>query len=314
MNDRRHPIQVVARRTGLSADVLRAWEKRYRAVEPRRTASGRRTYSDADVDRLRLLKRITRGGRSIGQVATLPTDELARLVQEDAAQAATAGPRAAEEEIKADAAQLGRQALAAVVALDAAGLEAVLSRALLALGAAELVDEVAVPLLQQVGARWEAGRLGIAHEHLASVVVRRVLGGLFAAGGEADAPALVAATPQGEHHEFGALLAGASAAALGWHVTYLGADLPAADIAAAARAQQARAVALSLVCPTPDADLEGELVALHDGLAGSAAILVGGPASQRVAATLEAIDAVRLENFAALRAYLARRRSEVATR
>ncbi len=67
-----HPIPVVARRTGLSADVIRAWEKRYAVVTPARTAAGRRLYSDADVERLALVARATLTGRTVGQVAALP--------------------------------------------------------------------------------------------------------------------------------------------------------------------------------------------------------------------------------------------------
>ena len=66
-----HPIQVVTRRTGVSADVLRVWEKRYAVVTPVRSPSGRRLYSDADIERLRLLVQAKRTGRTIGQIAAL---------------------------------------------------------------------------------------------------------------------------------------------------------------------------------------------------------------------------------------------------
>ena len=79
-----HPIQVVARRTGLSADVIRAWEKRHAVVAPGRAGNGRRLYSDADVERLRLIARATLTGRTVAQVAALPTEELAALVQQEA--------------------------------------------------------------------------------------------------------------------------------------------------------------------------------------------------------------------------------------
>src|SRR5205809_3260329 len=79
-----HPIQVVTRRTGVSADVLRVWEKRYAVVTPVRSTSGRRLYSDADIDRLRLMVQATRTGRTIGQVAALPTAALVDLLNEKA--------------------------------------------------------------------------------------------------------------------------------------------------------------------------------------------------------------------------------------
>src|SRR5437868_1909438 len=81
----RHPIAVVAERTGLSQDVLRVWERRYGAVHPARASGGQRLYTDADVERLALLSAATRAGRSIAQVATLETSALAALVDEDIA-------------------------------------------------------------------------------------------------------------------------------------------------------------------------------------------------------------------------------------
>src|SRR5918993_3366876 len=76
----RHPIGVVARRTGLKPDLIRAWERRYGAVAPGRTDTRRRFYSDADISRLLLLKRVVDTGRSIGQVANLSNEELESLV------------------------------------------------------------------------------------------------------------------------------------------------------------------------------------------------------------------------------------------
>src|SRR5512135_303854 len=80
----RHPIRVVAERTGLSPDVLRAWERRYGVVAPARSAAGQRLYSDADIDRFALLAKATRSGRPHGPTASLPLEELRRLVAEDA--------------------------------------------------------------------------------------------------------------------------------------------------------------------------------------------------------------------------------------
>ncbi len=80
----RHPIRVVSERTGLSPDVLRAWERRYGVVAPERSDGGQRLYSDADIDRVALLVKATRAGRALGQTAALPVEELRQLVAEDA--------------------------------------------------------------------------------------------------------------------------------------------------------------------------------------------------------------------------------------
>ena len=67
-----HPIKVVSRRTGLTPHVIRAWEKRYHAVTPKRTRTNRRVYTDEDVERLLLLRRATLAGRSIGVSQAAP--------------------------------------------------------------------------------------------------------------------------------------------------------------------------------------------------------------------------------------------------
>jgi DNA-binding transcriptional MerR regulator/methylmalonyl-CoA mutase cobalamin-binding subunit len=298
----RHPIRVVADRTGLSLDVLRVWERRYSVVAPGRADDGQRLYSDADVDRLRLLRRATDAGRSIGRVAKLPTDELAELVREDdAARGVAAAPPAASREARG---HLDR-AVAAVREMDPAGLEAGLRRAVVALSAADFLDGVAAPLLGAIGEGWRAGRIGVAHEHAASAVLRRVLGFMTeAAEVPGSAPGMVVATPAGQAHEFGALLAAASATAEGWRVTYLGADLPAEEIASAVRQRGASRVALSLVYPADDPGLPGELRRLRDALPAGVAVVVGGGAAERHRAVLDEIGAACVPRLADFRALL----------
>ena len=81
----RYPVRLVALRTGLSAHVLRAWERRYAVVSPTRTEGGQRLYSDLDIERLLHLRRLTERGHAIGRIASLPLAELARIEDETAA-------------------------------------------------------------------------------------------------------------------------------------------------------------------------------------------------------------------------------------
>ncbi|HEU4561214.1 MAG TPA: MerR family transcriptional regulator [Longimicrobium sp.] len=302
----RHPIRVVSERTGLSPDVLRAWEKRYAAVAPpRREGAGQRLYSDADVERLRLLRRVTAAGRSIGQVAGLGDDELARLAREDDTQRA-APPEAITPGNGTAAAALER-AHAAVRELDAAALERVMRRALVVLGADTFIDQVAVPFLRQVGDAWAAGGVGVAHEHLASAVMRRVLSIVSDAGVSATAPhTVVIATPAGQVHELGAMLAAAAAAAAGWRVVYLGADLPAAEIAATAVGTGAGVVALSAILPRSAAALAEELRALREALPAGVELIAGGEGARSMAGELDEAGIRFLPDFAEFRRALIR--------
>ena len=108
---------------------------------------------------------------------------------------------------------------------------------------------------------------------------------------------LLVAMPAGQVHELGALLVGATAAHLGWQVTYLGASLPAAEIAGAAVQKRARAVALSLVYPEDDPWLPGELTRLRDALPATMTLLVGGRAAPAYRKVLERIGAEMIEGL-----------------
>lgn len=252
----RHPMGVAVQRTGLTSHVLRAWERRYGAVEPGRTEGGQRLYSDADVVRLQLLRRVTEGGRAIGSVAGLPTEELVALVGEDERQAAGAGrgESGVGEGVVATAPAAGfrdgrlRACLEAANRMDARVLHAELMRGVVGLSAPEFLTGVVAPLLARVGDLWESGELRPAQEHVVSTAVRQVLDWLLGRyDAPPSAPLVVVGTPAGELHEFGAMMAAVMAAEAGWRVLYLGPSLPAEEVAVAAERAGASAVAMSVV-------------------------------------------------------------------
>jgi len=157
-----------------------------------------------------------------------------------------------------------------------------------------------------VGELWHEGELRPAHEHLLSAVVRNILGRVTAATQTSDADFhIVLGTPARQRHEIGAMLAAATAATCGWRVTYLGADLPASDIATVVKETGAHAVALSIVHPDDDPELPEELRALKRLVPRNTEILVGGGAADGYADTLEEIGALRLSELGALRTLLA---------
>jgi MerR family transcriptional regulator, light-induced transcriptional regulator len=298
MNEAQYPIQLVARLTGLSAHVIRIWEQRYRAVEPQRTASKRRLYSQRDIDRLNLLRHVTHAGHSIGQIAQLPTNKLGKLA------AASSGFPAPATRALAPVPPTGSfldECVAAIQSLDAHALDDALKRAATAHGAFGLLQRVVAPLAQTLGDLWRDGTFTAAHEHFASAALRVFLGNSAKPFGAMEhAPVLIVATPAGQVHELGALLVGAAAANLGWQVTYLGASLPAAEIAGAAQQRRARAVALSLVYPEDDPRLESELTWLRNSLPAEVPLLAGGRAMPAYRDALEKVGALPIENLAQL--------------
>jgi DNA-binding transcriptional MerR regulator/methylmalonyl-CoA mutase cobalamin-binding subunit len=258
-----HPIQIVTRRTGVSADVLRVWEKRYAVVTPIRSASGRRLYADADIERLRLLVQATRAGRPIGQVAALPTKALVALLDDE-----VPSPPRPRQRGQADAVPTARSAvddlleecLRAIDDFDAVALDLQLRRAIVALSADDFLDAVAVPLVDHLRVHVLDGSLPRPHGHLAHAVLRRVLDHVVAT---ATAPLhsrdLVVA-PLGAHaHELDALVVAAAAAADGWRVTYVGANVPAEDVAETVQHVGGHVLALSLAASSGDRVIPHEL-------------------------------------------------------
>ncbi len=301
----RHPMGVVAQRTGLTSDVIRAWERRHGVVSPGRSRGGHRLYSDEDVEKLRILHRLTLGGRQIGRLATLSDTELTDLLREDEVAGATA-PRAAQVESEA-AARLLESAIERVRALDSDGLDRTLRRGALALGAPALLNDVLAPLMNRIGLAWADGQMSPAHEHLASAVSARVGGWLLDNyRAPEEAPLIATSTPAGQRHGLGALAAAVVAAAEGWRVRHLGPDLPAVDLAAAVRQTGARVLALSLIHPHDDPDVRRELTAVGAALPNTVSWVVGGPAAESYRDVLEEAGALRLESFDELRAHLRR--------
>lgn len=294
-------MKVVARRTGLSPDVIRAWEKRYEAVVPGRSQAGQRLYSDHDTERLVLLARAVGGGRRISDVAGLSVEALQVLVQQDETAAAAAPTQVRARRATKTAGGHLQRCLAAVEALDEGALEAALSGAAVALSGPLLRIEVLLPLLREVGDGWRRGTLRIVHEHLVTAIVRSFLGALRNAQTvPQDAPELVATTPAGQLHELGALMTAASATEAGWRVTYLGPNLPAEEIAAAVEQKGARALTLSLVHPENDPRVHEELRRIRRYVGPSLLILIGGQAASSYADTIRETGAVLLEDLADL--------------
>jgi methanogenic corrinoid protein MtbC1 len=274
----RHPIGVVSARTGLPQDLLRAWEKRYQAVVPQRGPTGRRLYTDRDIDRLRLLKRAVAAGRRISDVAALGVSQLRALIEEDATEAVPANrstvPKTARE------ADFIESALDALERLDKARLDTILSEAAVSMGAPSLRQKVIVPLLQQIGDRWQEGSLRIVHEHMASAILRAFMTGFGGGPKSPAAPVILVTTPAGQRHELGALLAGSAAEEYGWNVVYLGPDLPAEEVAAAARQLQPRAIALSVAYQNGNLQVQEEMRKLRRYVDPAVEIVVGGRAME----------------------------------
>lgn len=295
----RHPIRIVANRTGLSPHVIRAWELRYGAVEPHRGSNGYRRYTDAEIERLRALHELTAAGHGIGDVAALESARLIRLLERSRAvsgPATTIGEPAsaagsAEDEDLALAVIVARAAVArAMKKWDPERVASVLREAAATLPLEGFLEGILLPFLGSVGHDWEQGEISSGQEHMVSAVVPRVLGWIaerLPVPAE-NASLAVFATPSGARHDMGALIASVVARNEGWRTLFLGPDLPAADIARGARDTNAELVAISLVFPLDDDALRAELRALGTALPPGVPLVVGGAAAAGYADALPA--------------------------
>jgi len=288
----KYNIRAVATKTGLNPATLRTWERRYHAVDPVREANGTRTYSEAAVHRVHLLKRVTDRGHAIRHVAGLDDPALEALL-------AQAPVLDAQED--ALAAICVEQLLNSVDAMDLSCFERLVASSALAFGPSAVVEQVLSPTLKAVGERWHEGRLSIAQEHAISASLSNVLSALIRSYPvPGDAAPIVLATFPGERHELGLLMLRYVLSSLNVPVLYLGIDLPAADIAQTARDHESRVVAISMFHGEGCAQQRAHLHALLTGLDPETEVWLGGAQCASVAKDLDDARVRCLLNIPAL--------------
>jgi DNA-binding transcriptional MerR regulator/methylmalonyl-CoA mutase cobalamin-binding subunit len=301
-NNYKYPIKVVSQMTGLSVHVIRAWEKRYSVVEPDRTDTNRRLYSEEDIEKLKLLNDALHLGHHIGGIANLSLLELKKLIPKESNNLleikngfAPVNSEILVEEILSDS-------MRAIRNYDSKKLESILLNASAKLTQPILIEELIIPLVYKVGDLWHSGEIRVANEHLASSVIRGFLYNLLDSYSLNDsAPIMVTATPRGQEHELGALIAGVVAASSGWRVIYLGSNLPSEEIGAVVSHLNAKVVALSIVYPNDDLHLKHELKKFKHLLPDGVSIIVGGRAANGYLDVLDEISAIVVKDSRQLR-------------
>jgi len=262
-------IGTVTKLTGLSIDVVRVWERRYGAVIPARSDGGTRLYSDADVLRLIRLRRAVEKGHSISQAARLSEPELDDLIRDPVISRVDVDPYR----------NVRDRFIEAVQNLNVVAADLELTRAVTLFPAPEFVKRIVAPILAEVAERPAHKEFSVANERIATALLRGVLYSLARLYRPSEnARTLVLATPADDRDEFGLLPAAVLAAIHGWRVVYLGADLPAAEIAPVVRSTKAHVLALSLTTERRRADQELDAISRLVGpptrvwIAGSEAI------------------------------------------
>ena len=268
-----YPMRVVSRLSGLTADTIRVWERRYQAVSPERTGGNKRRYSGSQVRRLVLLRRATELGHSIGQIARLSDDDLRRIIGETTQQVTS--HKSIYDAVIEDY-------LEAVFAFDVQRAESILTRTAAIVPPLKFTLDVTVPLMRRVGEAWQQGDLKIQHEHIISGQLRSLIGALMRhVETPIGSPRVLITTPPGHLHEFGAIIGAFMAASRGFEPVYLGANVPFENISEAATESGSALILLSIARDCEPNERE-DLLAGLDLLSRSHEVWLGIPEDQQL--------------------------------
>lgn len=218
-------IGELARRTGTSADLLRAWERRYGLLRPQRTSGGFRVYTEADATRV--------GRMRSGLDSGLAAAEAARLALDDA---------------------VAPDLLAALLAFDDERAHASLDDALARLSVEAVLDDLVLPAFRAIGDGWAAGAISVAQEHYAANLVRARLLGLARRWDQGIGPRALLACAPGDLHDLPLICFGLALRQRGWRILFLGADTPLEVVAETAAAERPNLVVLASAIERPELD------------------------------------------------------------
>jgi DNA-binding transcriptional MerR regulator len=289
--ERTYRIHIASEMSGVSEGLIRAWERRYGVLKPRRTASGYRAYTEADIEVLRRLKQLTAEGVSIAEAVKL-LPQIRREVKQDVEgrEGVVRAPQAEQ------VVSWRRDVLEAAARLDQQAVELVLDEAMASLPPVPFFEEVLVPLQQELGERWHQGTVTVAEEHLVTQAARqRVLTLIHQAPRRARRHVVCACFPL-EDHELGLMGVALRFRHAGWRVTFLGARTPAEHLGRVVSALAPDLVAISAVSDDGEATFRTTLEALLRALPTGARVAVGGPAASRYQAQVRALGAVTVSS------------------
>ena len=227
-----YPIRTVSDLTEVNAITLRAWERRYGLFEPVRKPSGHRLYTQAHIDLITRVVGLLDRGMRIGQIK-------AHLEAENAVQN--------DQDIVNDLwKRYVDRMIAAVIQFNEEGLEDTYGEALSLYPTDTVTEKLLMPLLKELGRRWENDEGSIAEEHFFAFYIRNKLGARFHHRSKSKSgPRLLLSCLPGDRHETGLLLFALAANVIGYRVILLGADMPLGELPAAVGKTDCKAVILS---------------------------------------------------------------------
>lgn len=247
-----YSIKDLERLSGIKAHTIRIWEKRYGLLNPERTDTNIRHYSDADLKRILNVSILNRHGIKISHIASLKEKEMAEkvvIISSDTS----------------DYESLIERLVISMVDLDQDKFEKLLSRSIMQMGFEDAILEIVYPFLEKIGILWQTGAINPAQEHFISHLIRQKI----IVGIDSVIPAnhpspkhFLLYLPEGELHELGLLFYCYILKKRGHKVTYLGQWVPLSDMASASTVLHIDYLLTSIVAVYSGTDLMDYLLKL----------------------------------------------------
>lgn len=271
-------IGAASRQTGIPPDTLRKWEARHGFPVPVRTAGHQRSFRASDLAALIEISRRMASGQRAGA----------------AIQAVKLGMQAAEPDSNTSSdvyTPAVSHALGLLLQNKLHSFEDCLASHFVQHGAGAFARHLAIPLMDAVGSLWQQGRMPVYVEHLFSSILQKVSlqHTVQSTKPEFCTPQVLLASPAGESHTLALVLLNAVLHEAGFSTVHLQGGLPAAEIAAAAKALKVRVVALSASVACPPKLLATELRSLRALLDARSELWVGGAGALRISTQIEGV-------------------------
>ncbi|NBB90628.1 MAG: MerR family transcriptional regulator [Spirochaetes bacterium] len=313
-----YPIQVAAKRTGLTASTLRAWERRYDGVKPDRDQAGRRRYPEELVEKLSLLSSLVQQGYRISEIAPLSLADLrtcygrvtelpgeAYSAVFSSPEAPSTSPSPTDAVVSPKASVYIDSAIEAVKSLDDVTLQRVFEEAMLVFGRLDIVDEFLFPLLHRVQDKVTSGDFKQVQVSMLRTTMRSAVASLYTPS-EDDTlrPKVVIGAPISQHDDMGLVASAVHCYAAGWHPVVLGSGVPAEEIVEAASSLEAAAVVLSVVSSRYDLAAWEELTRARRAVGSEIPVYFGGRMPKRLVDDLAEAGLHYLEDMTEMRSAL----------
>lgn len=236
----KYSIKELEKLSGIKAHTIRIWEKRYKVINPGRTDTNIRYYSDDDLKKIINISLLNSSGIKISKIADLTSEELVRKVSE-------------LSEAKSSADIHIDQLIVAMVDLDEENFEKILSGLIERYGFEKTIITIVYAFLQKIGVLWQTGNITPAQEHFISNLIRQkiivAIDSLPLA--PRNRPRVLLFLPEAELHELGLLFYYYLVKKAGFRTYYLGQMVPYKDVVALCQSHDPN-ILITAITSSPD--------------------------------------------------------------